>query len=53
VLGPVSGALLGLFATTIAIYEGDAVAGTIFVAFAVTMGLVGARNHGITHGITP
>jgi hypothetical protein len=53
VLGPALGALLGLGGMAIAIFDGDTVAGTIYSAFAITMGVVGARNHGITDGITP
>jgi hypothetical protein len=48
VLGPALGALLGLCGMAIAIVEGDTVAGIIYGAFAIIMGVVGVRNHEIT-----
>lgn len=45
VVGPAVGALLASISTAIALAEGDGIAGTVFVAFAVTMGRVSARNH--------
>ncbi len=45
VVGPAVGALLASIGTAIALAEGDGIAGTVFVAFGLTMVLIGARNH--------